>query len=400
MSLNIRKLVLIFFAISFQLFACLNVSFLNKYLEIFNNPDAFFVKKLDLTNWIIVTVMARALGAYAIGKYAEKKGVFKAILFVAKAFVFVSVLSAVFCLFLEISEEIRYGLYYVRFLYNLLEPVAFVLPLLYICDHCSHLSRFRLSAVFLVSMFIAKLASYFLVEIPSNFIKFWYVIPFLTTLVANKMYNYIAKSVDLRKEKHVIVDFMPLNIKVFLTFLGASCAAGLFYHHFFGSYYSLNVKIVDVSADLGSVAFYFLCALFFFPAARLCEKYSQYKLILLSLAMLFFLSVVSVFVTLDSVVYIYQQILFSFFSSLLIVPSLVVLYQLYKEYSNIAGVLFYFSLGFGLCTALARLEQEFGLQKGMGWCVYGISFVSCFLVIYKYRLTTTFAKKCGVSSSF
>jgi len=242
-------------------------------------------------------------------------------------------------------------------------------------------------------VFVAKSASYHLIHLAPESLSLWYILAPVTTSAAWMIYRYLGKRSGLEKKIISSDAIMPLEIKTLAALIGAACSTGIFYHHFFASYYSLNIKIVETSADLGSVTYYALCALFFLPAAKLCEKFGLYKTALVSLCALFILGINSVLSSPDSMMYVAQQILFSFFTALFISPALVVLYRVYKNYSNGLGGMYYFVLGFSLCTLLARLEQQIALQKGLGWCVYSISIVLCFVINYKVHSTAALGEK-------
>jgi len=394
LTANVKELALIFLAISCQLFACMNLSFLNKHIQIACIQDPFFIQNhLDLTDWILWTTLARILGAYFLGKYAHKLGLSKAILFMSASFTLIAVLGAAFCITQQVSYEAIQGFYIIRFFYCFFEPAALILPALYILDNSSRLDHYKISALLLIAVFVAKSASYHLIYLAPEFLNLWYILAPVTTSSAWIIYRYLGRHSKLKKALISSSAIMPLEIKILAALIGAACATGIFYHHFFASYYSLNIKIVETSADLGSVTYYVLCALFFLPASKLCEKFGLYKTALLSLFALFILGVNSVLSSPDSVMYVAQQVLFSFFTSLFISPALVVLYRVYKNYSNGLAGMHYFVLGFGLCTLLARLEQQVALQKGLGWCVYSISIVLCFMAIHKVHSTAALSKK-------
>lgn len=108
---------LIFIALTCQLFASINFSFMNLYLkETQGYTDTFFATdQLNFTCWLLLTVFGRILGAYFIGKHADKLGFFKSILFTSQIFIFLSVLCAAFCLTNELSYELNRGFYFLRF---------------------------------------------------------------------------------------------------------------------------------------------------------------------------------------------------------------------------------------------------------------------------------------------
>ncbi len=390
---NTKNLVLIFLAVSCQIFACMNISFVNQYIEATGAIDAFFVgNHLDLTYWMFLTIFARICGAYLIGKYADKAGILRAILFISRMFVLISMLCAVFCITQEISYEINRGFYFFRFFYCFLEPAALILPYLYVLQHNSHLNHYKISALFLGAMFVAKSFSYHLIHLPPDLVKIWYVLPPVTTLFSWGIYYYLEKhSVNkILVQKNVS---MPLKVKTLTCLFGAACAAGVFYHHFFVSYYLLNIKIIDASADLGSVTYYALCALFLLPAAKLCEKFGLYRTIQTSLCMLFILGINFVLSSPEPTMYVIQQVLFSFFSTLFVAPILAILYKIYKNFPSASDIMFWFIFGFSLCTLLARFEQQISLQKGLGWCVYSFSALLCFIVVYKFNSEANLNKK-------
>ncbi len=112
LTANVKELALIFLAISCQLFACMNLSFLNKHIQIACIQDPFFIQNhLDLTDWILWTTLARILGAYFLGKYAHKSGLLKAILFMSASFTLIAVLGAAFCITQQVSYEAIQGFY-------------------------------------------------------------------------------------------------------------------------------------------------------------------------------------------------------------------------------------------------------------------------------------------------
>ncbi|MCE2716952.1 MAG: hypothetical protein ACK4V2_06710 [Pseudomonadota bacterium] len=381
-TIRTKEVGLILLAIFCQMFSCLNLAFLNKYIETFTVTDLFFTQnRLDLSYWIIVTVFARIFGSYFVGLRAEREGVYKAIIFVSKIFVIISALCAAFCISLESNEAYRSGFYCFRFFYSLLETASLILPYLYILDRRSFANCYRLSALFLGVMFFAKLASYYLIELPLNYLRFWYVLPLLASIIAVGIYQSLQKSLDLVNKSLQDIKGASLRIKLLAGLLGAACAAGIFYHYFFGSYYSLNIKIIEPAADLGSVMYYSLCAVFFMPSAWICKKYNLYRVLQFSLIALLSIGIISVFITAHFVVDILQQVLFSFFTSLFITPLLGIVYKLYKESGDIKAILTAFVVGFGACTTLARFEQQFALQKGFGWVTYDISLLLCLLAV-------------------
>jgi hypothetical protein len=74
-----KELIFIFLAIFCQLFASMNMSFLNTYLKGTQGyADVFFASdELRFIYWMLLTIFGRIFGAYFIGKYADKFGFFK-----------------------------------------------------------------------------------------------------------------------------------------------------------------------------------------------------------------------------------------------------------------------------------------------------------------------------------
>jgi len=399
-----KELSLIFIALIGQLFASMNISFLNTYLKGTQGyADAFFASDdLRFVYWMLLTVFGRIFGAYFIGKYADKFGFFKSMIFVSKSFLVLSVFCALFCLTHELSYEINRGFYLLRFFYCFLEPAALILPSLYLLNRSSHLNQYKFSALLIGAVFVAKYASYHLIHLPSALMEFWYVFPLIATALSWGIYSYLAKNSAPLTATIPKSSPMPSQLKILSTLFGAACATGAFYHHFFVSYYSVNINIVDANFDLGSVVYYTLCGLFLFPAAKLCEKFGLYKTARISLGMLFLLGMNSILASPTSTMYAVQQLLFSFFSALFIVPVLVVLHRLYKNFPSFSDTMFWFMLGFSGCTVLAFCEQQLAQQKGfsgIGWCVYSASIFLCLIAIHKFRSNTIFGERSKVDSA-
>jgi hypothetical protein len=399
-----KELIFIFLAIFCQLFASMNMSFLNTYLKGTQGyADVFFASdELRFIYWMLLTIFGRIFGAYFIGKYADKFGFFKSIVFVSKSFVVLSVLCAVFCLTHEISYEINRGFYLLRFFYCFLEPAALIFPSLYLLNRSSHLNQYKLSTLLLAAVFIAKSASYHLIYLPPALMEFWCVLPLIATALSWGIYSYLAKNSAPLTATTSKKSPMPSQLKILSTLFGAACATGAFYHHFFVSYYSVNINIVDANFDLGSVVYYTLCGLFLFPAAKLCEKFGLYKTTRISLVMLFILGMNAILASPTSTMYFVQQLLFSFFSALFIAPILVVLHRLYKSCLRFSDTMFWFMLGFSGCTVLAFCEQQLAKQKGfsgIGWCVYSASIFLCLIAIHKFRSNTILGERSKVDSA-
>lgn len=395
-----KDLALIFFAVVCQIFACMNISFMNKYIEVTRATDAFFSgNRLDLTGWVILTIFSRIFGAYFIGKYADKAGIFKSILFISKMFALISIMHAVFFATQEISNETNRGFYLFRVLYCFLEPAALILPYLYVLESDTHLNHYKISVLFLWAMFVAKSFSYHFIHLPVGFIKLWYLVSLIGTCLSWGIYHYIGKHSELKKVPKQKNFLMPLKVKILTFLFGAAGATGVFYHHYFASYYSLNIKIIDDSADLDSVTYYALCAIFLLPAAKLHEAFGLYRMLKTSLCMLFILGINFVFSSSDPMMYIIQQILFSFSSALYLAPILAILYKIYKDYPSVSAILFWFILGFSMCTLLALFEQQVGLQKGFGWCVYSASAFLCFIAVSRFNSKGFLNKKLKMAST-
>ncbi len=394
---------LIFIALTCQLFASINFSFMNLYLkETQGYTDTFFATdQLNFTCWLLLTVFGRILGAYFIGKHADKLGFFKSILFTSQIFIFLSVLCAAFCLTNELSYELNRGFYFLRFFYSFLEPAALILPGLYLLNLNSNLNHYKISAFLIGAVFIAKAASYHLIYLPPAFMKILCIFPLIATSLSWIIYRHLKNNSSPEKIVISKKSPMPFQIKILCALFGAACSTGLFYHHFFVSYYFLNVNVMDARFDLGGVLYYTLCGLFLFPAAKLCEKFELYKTTCISLGMLFILGLNFVFSVPTPMMYLTQQILFSFFSALFIAPILAVLYRFYNTHRSIYDSMLWFVLGFSVCTMLAFFEQRIAFQKGfsgIGWCVYSASVFLCLIAIYKLRLDTIFAERSKVDS--
>lgn len=387
-----KESIFIFLAIFGQLFASMNMSFTNSYLqETKDLSDIFFASnKLVFTYWILLPILGRICGAYFFGKHADRFGILKSILSVSRNFVFLTLLCAVFCFTHEFSHEMDTGLYIIRFLYCFLEPAALILPSLYLLNRRPQ-NQYKLSALLIGAVFVAKSASYHLMYLPPALMKFWYLVPLITTSLSWAIYCHLEKHSESEKAPASNSLPMPFQKKVLNSLFGAACATGAFYHHFFVNYYSVNINIVDARFDLGSVMYYTLCGFFLFPAAKLSERFGLYKTARISLGMLFLLGMNSILASPTSTMYAVQQLLFSFFSALFIAPMMVVLHRLYKKYSSFSDTMFWFMLGFSLCTVLAFFEQQLGFQKGfkgIGWCVYSASIFLCLIAIYKFRTDT------------
>ncbi len=398
-----KELIFIFLAIFGQLFASMNISFLNAYLKKTQwYDDLFFASdQLLFYYWMLFTVYGRIFGAYFIGKYADKFGFFKSIVFVSKSFIVVSVLCAAFCLTHELGYEINLGLYLFRFFYCFLEPAALILPSLYLLNFNDTFSHYKFSMLLIAAVFIAKSASHHLMYLPPALIRFWYILPLISTALSWGIYSNLAKNSTSLTATTQKKSPMPFQLKILSTLFGAACATGVFYHHFFVSYYSVNINIVDARFDLGSVVYYTLCGLFLFPAAKLCEKFGLYNTTRISLGMLFILGINSIFASPTSIMYLVQQVLFSFFSALFIAPMLIVLHRLYKSCLRFSDTMFWFMLGFSGCTVLAFYEQQIALQKrfsGIGWCVYSASIFLCLIVTYKFRSHTILGERSKADS--
>ena len=398
-----KELIFIFLAIFGQLFASMNISFLNAYLKKTQGyVDVFFASdELLFIYWMLLTVFGRIFGAYFIGKYADKFGFFKSIVFVSKSFVVLSVLCAAFCLTHELSYEINRGFYLFRFFYCFLEPAALILPSLYLLNLNDTFSHYKFSTLLTAAVFIAKSASYHLMYLPPALMGFWYVLPLISTALSWGIYSNLAKNSTSLIATTQKKSPMPFQLKILSTLFGAACATGVFYHHFFVSYYSVNINIVDANFDLGSVVYYTLCGLFLFPAAKLCEKFGLYKTTRISLGMLFILGMNSILASPTSIMYLVQQLFFSFFSALFIAPMLV-LSRLHKKFSSFSDTMFWFMLGFSGCTVLAFYEQQIALQKGfsgISWCVYSASIFLCLIAIYKFRSHTILGERSKADSA-
>ena len=382
---NLKELVLVFFAVFCHFLTCLNFYSLNNYLKI---SDTFFSgNQLNSEYWVVVCFIGRILGVCILGKYAQRFGFFKSMHLISGLFLILDILFAIFCFSYQYAHEIDERFYFFRLFYCFLQPGALILPSIYLFNRNHNSNHFMISAYLVLAIFIAKFISYRLKSIQLPCLELWISLPIITTFLSLSIYWHLQKFSVHSKNELSKSQSIPSKVKILSILLGAACATGIFYNHTFLSSFLLNTSIIEPNIIFSRFSYYSLWAFFILPGAKISQRFGFYKTSLISLAILFILSIFPLLSNLTFTLYIAHQLLFAFFSAIFIAPILATLYKLFDPYSDTYHHMLWFVIGFSLCIFIAFFEKDIVFQNSatnIGCYAFSTSLVLCFLVIFKF----------------
>ena len=207
-------------------------------------------------------------------------------------------------------------------------------------------------------------------------------------MLAWAIYAYIQKIAIPIKITSIENLVIPANINVLSIFIGAACATCVNYNHIFLSPYLIDISMVKYSSHFLELLYFAVWVIFILVGAKLAEKFGFYKIVLVSLAILFILTFHGLLNNLSSTQYAVHQVLFAIASAIFTAPIFAVLNKLYGHYPNVLHHMLWFTIGYTTCKVFAFLEKKIAIQNGytsLGWIVFNTTIALCFLAVFKYR---------------
>jgi hypothetical protein len=211
------------------------------------------------------------------------------------------------------------------------------------------------SACIALATILGLTATYSLKYLPEFYLNYWPALPVLTTGIAYFFYKYVCDTSDYSTPQRIDTNNpVSLKNKILGVLLGSACATAVTFHSLLLNDYVINVRIIDkCNLDFSGVTYFLELAFFILPCAKIFEKISSTKTILIALSMMIFLSITFGLLDSNGTLYALHQILFAISSAILIAPSLKFLNELFKE--RIFDNMFWVATGFSLCFLIVEL---------------------------------------------
>ncbi len=389
------ELFLIPLAVTCQFFACAGLCFMKSYAT--SHAGSCSISLTALVNtfmfgWLTCSFIGRVLGAYIIGKYANKASFFSVIRLITIGHILVTFLVVTACITGEDFYRTYQGFYLVRFLYSALMPVTIVLPAIYLLSRYPEPQHIQISASIALATFLGKFLAYILVSyLPDPHMRIWYWLPVLASFLSLGIYVYVHKHTPIVVKKTQTIIKYPLSLihkKVLAFVIGAACNVGISYYYSFLTPYLANIVIVkDYGLIWDQPPFYTALGLFLVPAAKVCQKFGSLKIMSISLISLLILGICIPYMNISDTVHIVSQIFFAFFLAGLVAPSLAIVYQLFKNTHNIFNAIFWFSLGSSVSMLFLSVGSRIGFILHFplaGMWIFAANILMCLVGIFTY----------------
>lgn len=389
--------ILILLAIILQFFSCTGLYFIRSYAD---QADPFSIlttistlTSTFLFSWFIFSFIGRISGAYLFGKYADKNSFFKVMRLVTLGHIFVAFLVVTICITEEDFYNKYQGFYLARFFYSSLVHVTVILPAMYLLNKYPESQHILISTSVALVTFLGKFLAYiFSCYVSSACIQAWYWIPVVGSSLALGIYTYVEKYSQLslnKAETNLTYSVPSIRKKTLAALIGAACNAGIYYYYFFLTPYLADIIIVQhYSCMKGQSPFYTAFGLFLLPAAKVCQRFGLFNIIVGSLVGMLILGVSIPFMAVSPLAYTLSQIIFALFLAGLVAPSLAVLHQLFKKTKGMFDAIFWFSLGSATCMLCLGIGSRAGFALKfplVGMLIFATSIAICLIAVYTYN---------------
>ena len=347
-------------------FCNIRFSFITPYLEVSTNIT---FRKNEIHQlafyWMIVLCTGLISGAYVLGKYFEEKSncLFRLYLIISVG----TVLSCLLLYFFNLQGNYitNYTLLLVtRFINVFFHPIAFITPALILMKIYKGMQNIKISAYFILAAISGMQMSYFatLYVAQNNlqllcklFLFASILIVFIAVVSApllKILQNNLAISSNFRKAN-------PMSIVLSLL-IGCVFNTGMRYHYFFIDRYVTDVLVIKHAPAFGYIFFYITLSISLLVAASFLKQENQQKLLTRSLISLLILSMTSIILPIHSWInYAIYQIIFAFFLAIFLVPSLSIIFLMFKNNKLIFHGTMWFSTGY----ALGNLASDWLTEK-------------------------------------
>lgn len=395
-----QNVMLIYMAVAFQLFICIDYFIGNAYLYYYLQGAESILKEVRANSFFyfgLTFLLGSVCGAFVIAKFANKINFLKLMRIISEVYVLVTFLAFLFSLSSLNHFKLQEGSYFITFCYAFLMPASLILPSFYLFTVNPLVQHIKVSTkltfiIVSVGLF-AYLFSYF-------FIKFWYLVPFGASICSFFCYRYLENffpSVDLAEPENEI---LSTSQRIFAFLLGSAFSTYLVHHDQFFLSHITEYMFAKSLVDKYSEFIYFLPFwVLILPGARSYKNFGTLPTLHFSLASLFILIVYGIFVNdIGTTIYVIHQVLFSFSAALFAIPCLAILYELFKRAKNNLNIISWFTAGFSFSVffslARSKIEIYFQFLDASVYLFFIINII-CLLGLFAYNF---FEKKQKVLS--
>lgn len=314
---------------------------ISKQLFIFHNKGTELIEICTK-----VSLFARILGGYFLGKISDKYGFNKTMQIICLAYFFISILIG----FLDKLDFLQGAslLCLVHALHSFLRVSSLIIPTIYIFHHCKNDQEiYKYSAFAWLFAFAGMALINLFVTIFVNMHSLnWCFVYALDSIISFIIYCYI-KTFPEVKWTQPQESISKYNILLAFLFAGI-CGSGLLYQFYVIDHYVKDVMIVETA---GQQVIYspFWITLFFMilPAIKIIKSVGIVNTIFISLlGILFSVSLLCIAPLVNYYTFFTHQVIFAIFFSLFLSPTLAFIYQLLQKHNSYFLISFTFNLGF------------------------------------------------------
>lgn len=399
------QVFLVCLALFLQLFFYRYVSFIKKYTYFKLEEYYSFLEIGELSlfafYFVAIGAIGRVVGAYFTGKYAKNiEKLPKFLVLIALLHLIKSTFLSIFCFANNDPLHIIKGFYLIGFVHALLIPGTIVLPSVYLFKTTPKSKWIKISSYLVICIVSSRLLASQLQYMPKVLIEYFPLIFVGSCTVSWLIYAQLAKK-PMNLEPEISTGPCSYRKKILAVVLGAAAATALFYHSFFLEKYLYDILVVTQSNfGIDGSVYLTLVVLFIFPCALLGEKYGIDKIFYIGLVGILVLGFQVGLVSYSSSLYIQlsiiKQILYAFFSGLVLAPVQIILYKNFKNTSNVVNQAFWFSIGYSFCNVIGYMGSKFGFSNNFpnaGRFSFQVVIILCLLAIYKFELFKDDANK-------
>ncbi len=394
------ELLLISLAIFFQLFSRTGLYFIKSTAT--PSDSASMLMMLSSANsaflfrWFALAFIGGVSGAYFFGKYVNRNNFFKVINFISVVHIFVAVLIVSVCVTEEDFAN-KYQVFYLgRFLYSFFGHITIILPAIYLFKRYEESQHILISAYIVLATLLGKSLAYSFFYYGPKSMYIWYWLPVAGSFLSLGLYAYVGKylSPSMKKTQAIFkYSISSMHEKILGMFIGLACTAGIYYPHFFITPYLRDIVVVPNYTTKTQYLFYVAFGVLLLPAAKICQKFSALKIMIISLSWMLFLGVTIPFLPFSNQGFIASLTVFAFFLAGFVTPCFVVLYQLFKNAKNMFDIIFWFTLGSLISALCLGVGGRVGFILNFpltGMLIFSASIVMCLIGIITYNRSKAF----------
>ena len=254
-------------------------------------------------------------------------------------------------------------LLFIRFINVFFHPIAFITPALILMK--SHNTQIiKISAYFIFTAILGMQTSYFAaLYVAQNSLqklcKIFLFASIFMTIVLILSAPFLKTFQKKPIASNYFIETKPQKI-VLALLIGCVFNTGLRYHYFFIDRHVTEVLVIKGDSTFGYIFFYFTLGISLLFAAYFFKQKNQQKFLSNALAGILLLSIISIILPIYSLInYAIYQIIFAFFLSTFLVPSLSLIFLMFKNSQLIFHGTMWFSTGY----ALGNLASDWLTEK-------------------------------------